>query len=90
MSYLWVYNILCEIREGRAFLSPESQSTMNCPGTCYSCKAFLGVDPSGIGNEYLRSCCDAFCEMRVAGPQRGLRPQPKIIFAMDGHGLTRI
>jgi len=69
MSYNWVFNILCEIREGMAYLSRQSQGSMSCAGTCHSCGAFLGVDPSGAGNEYLRACCDAYPEMRIPLPR---------------------
>jgi hypothetical protein len=58
MSYSWVPNIVCEIREGKAYLKNELKNATQCSGTCHSCSAFLGVDLKDTGKKYYQSCCD--------------------------------
>lgn len=66
MTYFWVPNVLCEMQDGKAYLSGEDKRRARCAGTCHACEGFLGVDLSDTGKPYFRSCCT----------QMQLKPEP--------------
>ena len=57
MAYFWVPNILCEIKDGKAYLGDADKSRSRCSGECQACEGFLGVDLGDTGKPYYRSCC---------------------------------
>lgn len=57
MSYHWMPNIFCEIREGKVFLDSALGSKAPCSGACHSCGKFLGVDLWDTGKDRYRACC---------------------------------
>jgi len=57
-NYMWVYNIRCDIKDGKAELISEDAVKKKCNGACYACAAFLGVDPKDVGEPFYCACCD--------------------------------
>jgi hypothetical protein len=55
----WTENMLCEIREGKAYLSRVHGAKPACAGACHSCSEFLGVDLWDTGKDQYRACCAA-------------------------------
>jgi len=55
--YQWIPNILCEIRDGKAYLSQENGKNMQCSGECHACLAFRGVDLWDKGKRICRAYC---------------------------------
>lgn len=59
MSYYWVANMHCSIRNGSAFICDKDRPVKGCNGNCTACSKFLGVDITQVGKEELDGCCSA-------------------------------
>jgi len=57
LTFQWVPNILCVIKDGKAQLSRDLNHIMDCSGQCHACNDFHGVDLADTGKAAYRSCC---------------------------------